>query len=46
MVLTNLFTGQQWRCRHGEETYGHGLGEEERAGRMERGTWKHTHFHV
>ena len=26
MVLMNLFTGQQWRCRHREETYGRGLG--------------------
>ena len=24
MVLKNLFTGQQWRNRHREETYGHG----------------------
>ena len=24
MVLKNLFTGQQWRNRHGEYTYGHG----------------------
>ena len=24
MVLTNLFTGQQWRNRHREQTYGHG----------------------
>ena len=23
MVLKNLFTGQQWRNRHREETYGH-----------------------
>ena len=23
-VLKNLFTGQQWRNRHREETYGHG----------------------
>ena len=26
MVLKNLFTGQQWRNRHGEQTYGHGEG--------------------
>ena len=25
-VLTNLFTWQQWRYRHREQTYGHGLG--------------------
>ena len=24
MVLKNLFTGQQWRKRHREKTYGHG----------------------
>ena len=24
IVLKNLFTGQQWRNRHREETYGHG----------------------
>ena len=23
MVLKNLFTGQQWRNRHREQTYGH-----------------------
>ena len=23
-VLKNSFTGQQWRNRHGEQTYGHG----------------------
>ena len=29
MVLKNLFTGQQWRNRHGEQTYGHGEREGE-----------------
>ena len=24
MVLMNLFSGQQWRNRHREQTYGHG----------------------
>ena len=24
MVLNNLFTGQQWRNRYGEQPYGHG----------------------
>ena len=41
MVLRNLFTGQQWRNRHREQTYGHG----ERGGEgeiMERVTWKLT----
>ena len=23
MVLKNLFSGQQWRHKHGEQTYGH-----------------------
>ena len=31
MVLKNLFTGQQWRHRHREHTYGHG----ERGGESE-----------
>ena len=31
MVLMNLFTGQQWRSRHREQTYGHG----ERGGEVE-----------
>ena len=31
MVLKNLFTGQQWRNRHREQTYGH----EERGGEGE-----------
>ena len=26
MVLMNLFTEQQWRCRHREHTYGQGWG--------------------
>ena len=28
-VLKNLFTGQQWRNRHREQTYGHGERGEE-----------------
>ena len=32
MVLKNLFTGQQWRNRHREYTYGHG--EREGGGEM------------
>ena len=31
MVLKNLFTGQQWRNRHRQQTYGH----EERGGESE-----------
>ena len=30
MVLKNLFTGQQWRNRHREQTYGPGKREGER----------------
>ena len=41
MVLKNVFTGQQWRNRHREQTYGHGGGEE-RVRCMERVTWKLT----
>ena len=29
MVLKNLFSGQQWRNRHREQTYGHGEKGEE-----------------
>ena len=40
-VLKNLFTGQQWRNRHREQTYGHGeRGEEGEI--MEQVTWKLT----
>ena len=28
MVLMKLFAGQQWKYRHREQTYGHGLGKE------------------
>ena len=39
MVLKNLFTGQQWRNRHREQTYGHG--ERRGEGEMyERVTWE------
>ena len=38
MVLKNLFTGQQWRNRHREQTYGPG----KRVRCMERVTWKLT----
>ena len=27
MVLMNLSIGQQWRCRHREQSFGHSLGE-------------------
>ena len=32
MVLKNLFTGQQWRNRHREETYGERGGQSEMYG--------------
>ena len=28
MVLMKLLSGQQWRNRHREQTFGHGVGEE------------------
>ena len=40
MVLKNLFTGQQWRNRHREQTYGHE--EREGKGEMYGVTWKLT----
>ena len=43
MALMNLFSGQQWRNRHKEQTYGHGGRGEGRGWRcMERVTWKLT----
>ena len=41
MELKNLFTWQQWRNRHREQTYGHGEREED-VQCMERVTWKLT----
>ena len=32
MVLMNLFAGQQWIHRHREQTYGHGVGRQEKVG--------------
>ena len=33
MELLNLFAGQQWRCRHRDQAYGHsGVGRKERVG--------------
>ena len=41
MVLKNLFTGQQWRNRHREQTYGHGErgGEGEMQGKSSMETY-------
>ena len=41
MVLKNLFTGQQWRNTHREQTYGHGErgGEGERYGKSNMETY-------
>ena len=41
MVLKNLFTGQQWRKRHREQTYGHGErgGDGERYGKSDMETY-------
>ena len=42
IVLMNLFSGQQWRDRHREQTYGHGGRGGVRVRCMERVTWKLT----
>ena len=42
MVLKNLFTGQQWRNRHRENTLMDMERGEERVRFMERVTWKLT----
>ena len=41
MVPKNLFAGQQWRNRHGEQTYGHGerRGEGEMCGKSNMETY-------
>ena len=42
IILTNLFAGQHWRCRHREQTYGHGVvreGEGERNGQSSMETY-------
>ena len=41
MVLKSLFTGQQWRNRHREQTYGHGErgGEDEMYGKSNMETY-------
>ena len=41
MVLRNLFTGQQWKNRHREQTYGHGE-RKKRMRCMETVAWKLT----
>ena len=42
--LMNLFTGQQWRHRHKEQTYGHRWGGEwkERVGQIESSVEAYT----
>ena len=35
MMLKNLFAGQEWRHRHRERTFGHGVGGTARVGRIE-----------
>ena len=39
MVLNNLFTGQQWRNRHSEQTYGERGGEGEMYGESNMETY-------
>ena len=48
MVRKNLFSGQQWRNRHREQTYGYRgrEGRRETVRCMERVTWKLTLPHV
>ena len=47
MVLMNLFAVQQWRCRHREQTYGHGWGRGKvTVGQTETAAWKHVHYHM
>ena len=41
MVLMNLSTGQQWRCRQREQTYGQG--RKERVRQTESTALKHVH---
>ena len=41
MILNNLFTGQQWKNRHREQTYGHGE-RKKRMRCMETVAWKLT----
>ena len=44
MILKNLFTGQQWRNRHREQTYGHG--ERGREGEMYRKSNMETYITI
>ena len=42
-MRVNLFIGKQWRNRHREQIYGHGVqGRRERVRCMEKVTWKLT----
>ena len=42
MVLMNLFAGQQWRCRHREQTCEPSEGAGEEGGDELRIAWKHV----
>ena len=51
IILMNLCAGQQWRCRHREQTSGHGDGggrggKRKKAGETEGVAWKRIHEHV
>ena len=47
MALMSLFSGQQWRNRYREQTYGHSGWGEVREGEMYReSTWKLSIQHV
>jgi len=45
MVLMNLSSGQQWRCRDKRTDLSKHWGKK-RVGQMERGAWKHTQCHM
>ena len=38
MVLTHICAGLQWRCGHGERTFGHGEGQGEGGNKIENST--------
>ena len=46
LILMNLFAGQQWRCRHREQTCGQGLGEGEGGTTGESSMETYAHYHM
>ena len=45
-MLVSLCAGQQWRCRHRGQTWGHGMGEAEGGMNGESSMEAHTGPHV